>query len=120
MVESSSDMSSKFDIDLKYGQVFEDKLSGILQNEKIEVKTERDIWKVSGNIAIEYECRGKPSGIAITDILSDGDDIECIFMIPTEKLKSIARDHFKNNIMGGDDNQSKMILVPIEEMMKGK
>jgi len=126
MVESSNDMSSKFDLDLAYGQVFEDKLSGILQNEKVEVKTERDIWKVSGNIAIEYECRGKPSGIAITEakwwahILSDGDDIECIFMIPTEKLKSIARDHFKNNIMGGDDNQSKMILVPIEEMMKGK
>jgi|TARA_B110000285_G_C15122271_1_gene617931 hypothetical protein len=118
-------MSSKFDLDLAYGKVYEKKLYDILQNKKVEVKTERDIWKVSGNIAIEYEYKGKPSGIAITEaswwahILSDGDDIECILMMPTEKLKNVARDHFKNSIMGGDDNQSKMILVPISEIMNG-
>ena len=48
-------MTSKFDIDLSWGQIFEKKLENILRNKKIEVKTERDIRKVSGNIAIEYQ-----------------------------------------------------------------
>ena len=32
----------------------------------IEVKSERNWWKKTGNIAIEYEYRGKPSGIYAT------------------------------------------------------
>ena len=96
-------MSSKFDLDLAYGKVYEKKLYDILQNKKVEVKTERDIWVKTGNIAIEIRGRdGRLSGISIT-----------------EKLKNVARDHFKNSIMGGDDNQSKMILVPISEIMNG-
>jgi hypothetical protein len=53
----------KFDLDLEYGQVREDKIAEMLQDKKIEVKSERDIWQTTGNIAIEYESWGKPSGI---------------------------------------------------------
>ena len=60
-------MTNKFDIDLQYGQVREKRLADMLSNDKIEVKTERDIWKTTGNIAIEYKCKGKPSGIAVTE-----------------------------------------------------
>ena len=34
----------KFDIDLAYGKVFEEKIIEMLQDKKIEVKTERGMW----------------------------------------------------------------------------
>ena len=53
--------TSKFDIDLKYGQVREKKrVAELLSNDKVEIKTERSWWRKTGNIAIEYEYRGKP------------------------------------------------------------
>ena len=118
--------NNKFDIDLQYGQVREEKLSDILQNEKIEVKTERDKWKETGNICIEFSCRGKPSGIAVTEakwwvhVLADGDDTSCMLMFPTEKLKEIARKYYANGkiVDGGDDNLSKMVLLPLKEIFK--
>ena len=118
--------NNKFDIDLQYGQVREEKLSDILQNEKIEVKTERDKWKETGNICIEFRCRGKPSGIAVTEakwwvhVLADGDDTSCMLMFPTEKLKEIARKYYANGkiVNGGDDNLSKMVLLPLKEIFK--
>ena len=56
----------KFDIDLEYGKVREQMVADMLQDKKIEVKSERGMWMRTGNIAIEYECYGKPSGIAAT------------------------------------------------------
>jgi len=117
---------NKFDIDLQYGQVREEALSDILQNEKIEVKTERDKWKETGNIAIEFSCRDKPSGIAVTQakwwvhVLADGDETYCMLMFPTDKLKKIARHHHADGkvVNGGDDNLSKMVLIPLKEIFK--
>jgi len=57
----------KFDLDLQYGSIREDKIADMLTNKKIEVKSERDIWQKSGNICIEYESWGKPSGIRATE-----------------------------------------------------
>ena len=53
----------KFDLDLKYGLVKEKIVADMLQDKKIEVKSERGMWLKTGNIAIEYESYGKPSGI---------------------------------------------------------
>ena len=119
--------NNKFDIDLQYGQVREEELSDILQNAKIEVKTERDKWKETGNICIEFQCRGKASGIAVTQakywvhVLADGDDTSCMLMFPTDKLKEIARKHVVDKakvVYGGDDNLSKMVLIPLKEIFK--
>ena len=116
---------NRFDIDLQYGQVREQELADILQNEKIEVKTERDKWMETGNICIEFRCRGKPSGIAVTEakwwvhVLADGDDTSCMLMFPTDKLKKIARKAIVNKakvVDGGDDNLSKMVLLPLKEI----
>ena len=119
-------MTNKFDIDLSWGQMFEKKLEDILRNKKIEVKTERDIWKDSGNIAIEYQYKGRKSGIAVTQaewwahILQDNEDIKCILLMPTEELNRVARKHLLDKkVIGGDNNNSKMVLVPIHELMKG-
>ena len=57
----------KFDLDLEYGQIREDKIADMFQNKKIEVKSERGMWMKTGNICIEYQSYGKPSGIAATE-----------------------------------------------------
>ena len=40
----------KFDLDLQYGEIREDKVRNMLENKKIEVKSERDMWMRTGNI----------------------------------------------------------------------
>ena len=45
----------KFDLDLTYGEIREEKIAEMLTNKKVEVKSERDIWQNTGNICIEYE-----------------------------------------------------------------
>ena len=115
---------NRFDIDLQYGQVREQELADILQNEKIEVKTERDKWKETGNICIEFRCRDKESGIAVTQakwwahVLADGDETVCMLLFPTDKLKEIARKAVVDGkvVYGGDDNLSKMVLIPLKEI----
>ena len=57
----------KFDIDLQYGTIREEKIIDMFLNKKIEVKSERDTWMKTGNICIEYESYGKPSGIIATE-----------------------------------------------------
>ena len=119
-------MSNKFDIDLQYGKVREGEIASMLQNEKIEVKTERDIWKTTGNIVVEFECRGKPSGIAVTEakwwahVLADGDETYFTLLFPTDKLKKIARKYYNKAVYGGDDNLSKFVLLPLKEVFNGK
>ena len=43
-LEPSVEDRKKFDIDLEYGKVREKKIADMLQNKKIEVKSERDMW----------------------------------------------------------------------------
>ena len=54
-----------FDLDLKFGQQKENELQEILHNEQIECKTDK-ICKRTGNVFVEFEDRGKPSGILNT------------------------------------------------------
>ena len=63
--------TSKFDIDLKYGQVREKRVAELLSNDKVEIKTERSWWRKTGNIAIEYEYRGNLV-VLIRQMLSGG------------------------------------------------
>ena len=89
--------NNKFDIDLKYGQDRENRIEKILKEGKLEVKTERDWWFKSGNIAIEIECNGKPSGVMATKsdywvhILADGDNDYCRLIFDTRTVKKLAR-----------------------------
>ncbi len=113
----------KFDLDLEYGQVREDKIAEMLQDKKIEVKSERDIWQTTGNIAIEYESWGKPSGIRATESdywfhnLCIGDKIFCSLVFDTEVLKKIVDklDTFRT-VSGGDNNASRMFLVNLSKL----
>lgn len=113
----------KFDLDLKYGTVREDKLAEMLQDKKIEVKSERGMWMKTGNIAIEYESWGKPSGIRATESdywfhnLCVGDNEYCTLVFKTEVLRTIVDklDKFKT-VSGGDNNASKMFLINLQKL----
>ena len=108
----------KFDIDLQYGQVREKLVLDMLQDKKIEVKSERDIWQKTGNIAIEYESYGKPSGISSTEAdywfhnLCIGEDTFATLVFKTDNLKSIINNlDYKKTVRGGDHLASKMLSL---------
>ena len=113
----------KFDLDLEYGTVREDKLAEMLQDKKIEVKSERGMWMKTGNIAIEYESWCKPSGIRATESdywfhnLCVGDNEYCTLVFKTEVLRTIVDklDKFKT-VSGGDNNASKMFLINLQKL----
>jgi hypothetical protein len=113
----------KFDIDLAYGKVREDMIKEMLQDKKIEVKSERDVWKRTGNIAIEYECYGKPSGINATEAdywfhnLCVGEDVYATLVFKTENLKKIIDSlERKVSVNGGDHNASRMYLISLQKL----
>lgn len=113
----------RFDLDLAYGQVFEKKVAEILSNSKVEVKTERDKWKTTGNIVIEYESRGKPSGIITTDadywmhnLALDGDIVFSILVKVSTLRKYIARQN-PRSVRGGDDMTSKLYLIKLTDLV---
>ena len=120
---------SKWDIDLSFGEQNEEKLVRILKHGKIEVKTERDKWRKTGNIAVELSCFGKKSGLAITEadwwatILSWKDNVKGVILIPVNDMKKIVKDSVKNGrgviTMGGDENASELALVPLEDLING-
>ena len=113
----------KFDIDLAYGKVREDLIKEMLQDKKIEVKSERDVWKRTGNIAIEYQCYGKPSGINATEAdywfhnLCVGEDVYATLVFKTENLKKIIDSlERKVSVNGGDHNASRMYLISLQKL----
>ncbi len=113
----------KFDIDLKYGTIREEKIAKMLTNKKIEVKSERDMWMKTGNICIEYESWNKPSGIKATESdywfhnLCIGDNEYCTLVFKTDVLRTIVNnlDYFKT-VSGGDNKASKMYLVNLQKL----
>jgi len=117
----------KFDIDLAFGEKGEEFVRDVLQgNGKVEVKTERDKWEGTGNIAIEIRCNGKLSGLSATEsktwvhLLSVNDKIRGGFIFDTDYLKDIVKSLVKDGkakvTMGGDFNSSQMVLLPIKEL----
>lgn len=126
----SKGWNPRFDLDLKFGQQGERWLLWLAQpNAKVEVKTERDTWRDTGNLCFEYECRGKPSGVATTESdywvhLLTVDGI-CYggHIWATPYLKAFLRRVWQKPmffgarvVAGGDDNASLMLLVPMNQL----
>ena len=124
----TKEYSSKFDIDLNFGESYEYSLAHILSLGKIEVKTERNKWKKTGNIAIELYNHNKkaPSGLSVTKasywstILVDDYKIHGIHILPVKRLKERVKEIVRNGggriVMGGDFKASEIALIPIEEI----
>ena len=119
----------KFDIDLAYGKIREQRVADMLQDKKIEVKTERGnfsnpkSWVHTGNIAIEFESYGKPSGINVTESdywfhnLDIGDETFATVVFNTQSLKRIIdKLDYKRTVSGGDNMASRMYLLNLEKL----
>jgi hypothetical protein len=122
-IEPSKENRKKFDIDLSYGKVREKQVADMLQNKKIEVKSERGMWQKTGNIAIEFESYGKPSGIGATEAdywfhnLCVGDETFCTLVFDVKSLKKIIdRLDTKKWVAGGDNKASKMYLLNLQKL----
>jgi hypothetical protein len=113
--------SSNFKFDLKLGKLAEDKLSEIFSDKKIEVKRDFMAQK-TGNVFIEYSSRGKASGISTTEaeyyciVISDSRYI----LVSTKELKEKCRKYLntKNDRLGGDNDTSKGIALPLIDLIK--
>ncbi|MDB4558168.1 hypothetical protein N9Z89_00645 [Akkermansiaceae bacterium] len=116
--------NNDFKFDLSRGKIGEEHLAKILEDKTLEVKTDSWIARTQ-NIAVEYESRGKPSGIATTEadywvFVFDGRyNKEVILIMDTERLKKIARDyHSRGSIKKmGDNNTSVAVLIPLCELI---
>ena len=117
----------KFDLDLEFGQMGEKFVEDLQNgNTKIEVKTERDIWKTTGNIAVEIRYKNKPSGISTTGssiwihLLSDNNKIVGGYIFSVDYLKKKIIELKEKGklklVMGGDFNASQMALIPRTEL----
>ena len=113
----------KFDLDLAYGKVREQRVADMFTDKKVEVKSERDMWVRTGNIAIEYESYGKPSGIAATEAdywfhnLCIGNETFATLVFDVPSLKRIIDNlDYKKTVSGGDHNASRMYLLNIQKL----
>ena len=121
---------SKFDIDLDFGRLLEKWLESLFYGEtqgRVEVKTERDLWLKTGAIAFEVECRGRPSGLETTEaewwahvLTVDGRAVGMYFWRTSvlrerlHALRELKKDGPVKEVSGGDDNASKLLLVPLD------
>lgn len=110
--------NNDFKYDLKVGQVKEQELANIFSGNTIEVKYDLRATE-TGNVFIEYESRGKASGISTSEA-----DYYCFcildtfHIIPSELLKYRCRKYLgtSRDKLGGDSNTSKGILLPVNEL----
>lgn len=115
----------KFDLDLAFGEYHEDSLASMLgiSSDKVEVKTERGMWVDTGNIAIEFESYGKPSGIRATESehwvhnLTVNGEVFCRLMFPVDVLTSVIDNLDSHRVVSGGDNwASRMYLLNLEKL----
>ena len=113
--------NNNFEYDLEIGIKGENFVAKALSNVKIEVKTDFKA-KDTGNVFVEYESRNKLSGISKTKskwycfVISNNN----LIFISVTKLKKLCRKYLNTNrdVKGGDNNTSKGILLPLEDLTK--
>jgi len=111
--------NNDFKYDLKVGQTKEKELGDIFRNKKVEVKYDLQATKTN-NVYVEYMSRGKRSGISTTEsdyyAFAFGDTFH---LISTKELKDRCRKYIgtDRDRVGGDNNTSKGILLPIKELL---
>ncbi len=138
-----------FENDLSFGNEYERKLIDYIEHDKYiikegyfpyydikfkkdgkktryEVKADRLSYKTC-NMAIEFECSNKPSGIQISRsdyyayfVLKPNNNYD-LYIIPTKKIKKeINKENYKKIINGGDGGRSRMYLFNLGTFHKYK
>ena len=117
------EFNSDFKYDLSFGVEGESWFKELFECElgTIEVKTDRKANE-TGNIYIEFQSRGKPSGIATSQsdywVYKTND---FAFIFETEKLKAKIKLLYKQGKAtikkGGDNNTSVGLLISIKDLL---
>jgi len=126
------DYTSDFDLDLAIGHLAEDELCGLIVDTKgrvtIEVKADVLAGR-TGNVFIEYESRGKPSGLKATKAawfaLSFWDKEQAqsqfILLVSADRLRSLLRRLVREGRAvlkkGGDENSSSGVVVKLTTLV---
>ena len=110
-----------FDFDLKFGQEKENELLQIFKGEAVECKTDK-LCQRTGNVFIEFEDAGKPSGISITKanfyafcLFKPERNRQIWVLIPTTILKKLMKKYPIKN--GGDNWEARGHIVPKEDLL---
>lgn len=114
--------NSNFRYDLKRGQEAEEWFAGLLTGgDTIECKRDFKAHK-TGNVYVEFECRGKPSGIATTEadywvfvVGPDENDLRA-YLTTTARLKALFEKADKR-VPGGDGMLSMGALIKVTELV---
>ena len=107
--ETKDGLFKEYDLKIKINQ----------KSTTYEVKADRITYKTN-NIAIEYECSKKKSGISTTKsdfyayfIIKPNDNYD-LYIIPTKDIKAFIKENkYKRIVNGGDNYNSKMYLFDI-------
>ena len=104
--------------------MLEEQLKQFFTGQSIEVKSERYIWEITGNLFIEYEYKDQPSGIAATTAdfwalcLIRDEQLLQMYIVPKDTLKRITRRYWgtERDVIGGDLKMSRGITVPLDDI----
>lgn len=109
-----------FDLDLRSGQATENKLLEVIQsgNALVEVKSDKQAQR-TGNIFVEVEYRGQPSGLSTTeaDWWAYEVDDDVFVLMRTDRLRKLAS--VRRRLPGGDHDMSVGVLLPLEKLLRG-
>ena len=113
-----------FDLCLEFGEKYENEFQKIVESKQLEVKTDK-ICQRTGNIFVEFESRGKDSGLATTTAVywvyclwSEVRKEQTYVFIPTRRLKKLIKQNNYREMKGGDNWTSKGYLIPKEDLLK--
>jgi hypothetical protein len=122
--------NNKFDLQLSAALIAERRLGDIFTTgkiEKVELKTETWQWEQTGNICIEYQQNGNPSGISVTEAdywvheLRRDDQTLCYLMFPIQRLLELVdqaylEGRYREGV--GDGRRFDVILLPLSWVLK--
>ena len=110
----------QFDLDLKFGQQKEDEFKKEVEGQ-LECKVDR-LCQKTGNVFIEFEDAGKPSGISKTTatyyaiaLYKKERKKQIWVLIPTEILKKLMKKYPVKS--GGDNWEAKGHIIPKEDLL---
>ena len=113
-------VKSNFVNDLQFGEKHEDELKLAIEGE-IEAKADR-LCQKTGNVYVETESRGKPSGINVTTakfwgfcLWLEKREAQTWVLIPTKILKKLMTKYPIK--LGGDNYTSKGHIIPKGDLL---
>ena len=125
--------TSDFQTDLEYGQFAEKLFNGYAINGSFEFKRDRRMHS-SGNLFIEWESRGRPSGISMEHVqpvwVYYTDDCSFALMMDASRLRQALKRYKKEcedglheapytwDKQGGDNNTSRGFLIKATELVR--